>query len=89
MTGWRIGYLIANKMLIDNVTKLNQITINNIPVFIQDAALKGLELHKQIASAIKDKYKQRANLASTNLRSRLQIHKTRRTILCVSQNSKA
>jgi len=67
MTGWRIGYLIANKMLIDNVTKFNQITINNIPVFIQDAALKGLELHKQIASAIKAKYKQRADLASAKL----------------------
>jgi aspartate aminotransferase len=67
MTGWRIGYLIANKMLIDNVTKLNQITFNNVPVFIQDAALKGLELHKQIASNIKAKYKQRADLASTKL----------------------
>jgi len=67
MTGWRIGYLIANKMLIDQITKLNQITINNVPVFIQDAALKGLELHKQIASKIKAKYKQRAELASTKL----------------------
>ena len=67
MTGWRIGYLIANKMLIDNITKLNQITINNVPVFIQDAALKGLELHKQIASNIKAKYKQRADLASAKL----------------------
>ena len=67
MTGWRIGYLVANKTFIDNVTKLNQITINNVPVFIQDAALKGLELHKQIASAIKAKYKQRANLASAKL----------------------
>ncbi len=67
MTGWRIGYLIANKMLIDQITKLNQITINNVPVFIQDAALKGLELHKQIASKIKAKYKQRADLASTKL----------------------
>jgi aspartate aminotransferase len=67
MTGWRVGYLIANKMLIDQITKLNQITINNVPVFIQDAALKGLELHKQIASKIKAKYKQRAELASTKL----------------------
>jgi aspartate aminotransferase len=67
MTGWRIGYLIANKMLIDQITKLNQITINNVPVFIQDAALKGLELHKQIASKIKAKYKQRAELASSKL----------------------
>ncbi len=67
MTGWRIGYVVANKMLIDNITKLNQITFNNVPVFIQDAALKGLELHKQIASNIKAKYKQRADLASKKL----------------------
>ena len=67
MTGWRIGYIVANKLLIDNVTKLNQITINNVPVFIQEAALKGLELHKQIASKIRAKYKQRADLASSKL----------------------
>jgi len=67
MTGWRIGYLVADKMLVDKVTKLNQITINNVPVFIQDAALKGLELREQIASNIKAKYKQRADLASAKL----------------------
>ncbi|MCW3994569.1 MAG: pyridoxal phosphate-dependent aminotransferase [Candidatus Bathyarchaeota archaeon] len=67
MTGWRIGYIIANKMLVDNITKLNQITINNVPVFIQDAALKGLELHREIASKIKEKYRHRADLATTKL----------------------
>lgn len=68
MTGWRIGYIVANKMLIDNVTKLNQITFNNVPVFIQDAALKGLELQSKIASNIKAKYKARADLASKKLK---------------------
>jgi len=67
MTGWRIGYLVADKLLIDNVTKLNQVTINNVPVFIQYAALKGLELHQQIASNIKAKYKARAELATKKL----------------------
>jgi len=67
MTGWRVGYIIADKSLIDKITKLNQITINNVPVFIQEAALKGLELHKKIASAIKAKYKERADMASTKL----------------------
>jgi aspartate aminotransferase len=67
MTGWRVGYIVANKMLVDNVTKLNQITFNNVPVFIQDAALKGLELHEKIASNIKAKYKARADLASAKL----------------------
>jgi aspartate aminotransferase len=64
MTGWRIGYIIAEKLIVDNITKLNQITINNVPVFIQAAAMKGLEIRSQIATAIKDKYKQRALLAT-------------------------
>jgi aspartate aminotransferase len=67
MTGFRIGYIVANKMFVDNVTKMNQITFNNVPVFIQEAALKGLELHKQIAEAIKAKYKERADIACTKL----------------------
>lgn len=67
MTGWRIGYLIANKSFVDQVTKLNQITFNNVPVFIQDAAMKGMELHAQIAANIKAKYKARAELACKKL----------------------
>ncbi len=64
MTGWRIGYIVADRQLVDNITRLNQITINNVPVFIQEAALKGLELHKKIATQIKNKYKERAIMAS-------------------------
>ena len=67
MTGWRIGYIVANKQLVDNITKLNQITINNVPVFIQEAALKGLEMQKQLATKIKDEYHERAKLASKTL----------------------
>ncbi len=67
MTGWRIGYIIANKTLIDNITKLNQITINNVPLFIQEAALKALELQKQLANKIKKEYQERAKMASAIL----------------------
>lgn len=63
MTGWRIGYIIADKQLVDNITKLNQITINNVPVFIQEAAMKGLELRKHIASKIEEEYLIRAKMA--------------------------
>jgi aspartate aminotransferase len=69
MTGWRVGYLVADKAHIDKVTKLNQITFNNVPVFIQQAALKGLELRSQIAENIKAKYKARADLASKKLKA--------------------
>jgi aspartate aminotransferase len=68
MTGWRIGYIIASKELVDRITKLNQITINNVPVFVQEAALKGLELQKQIATKIKEEYQERARLASKQLK---------------------
>ena len=67
MTGWRVGYIIADKMLIDKITRLNQITINNVPVFIQEAALKGLELREQIAVTVKNEYKERADMASKML----------------------
>ena len=68
MTGWRIGYIIAHRELVDRITKLNQITINNVPVFIQEAALKGLELQKQIATKIKNEYQERAKMASEKLK---------------------
>jgi aspartate aminotransferase len=67
MTGWRIGYIIANKEFVDKMTKLNQITINNVPVFIQEAALKALELKEQLSTAIKAEYQERAKMASEKL----------------------
>ena len=69
MTGWRIGYIVASRELVDKITKLNQITINNVPVFIQEAALKGLELQKQLASKIKSEYEERAKIASKKLKA--------------------
>lgn len=67
MTGWRIGYIIANKELIDRITRLNQITINNVPVFIQEAALKGLEMQKQLTKTIEKEYAERAKMACKTL----------------------
>ena len=69
MTGWRIGYVVAQRELVDRITKLNQITINNVPVFIQEAALKALELQKQLATKIKNEYQERAKMASKQLKA--------------------
>ncbi|MCW4044963.1 MAG: pyridoxal phosphate-dependent aminotransferase [Candidatus Bathyarchaeota archaeon] len=63
MTGWRIGYVVASKELIDKIAKLNQITITNVPVFIQDAALTALGMHEQLTKGIKMEYQERANMA--------------------------
>jgi aspartate aminotransferase len=67
MTGFRIGYIVASKQLVDKITKLNQITINNVPVFIQEAALKALGLEKQLATQIRNEYQERAKMASKKL----------------------
>jgi len=63
MTGWRIGYVIVKKELAEKMIKLNQITLTNVPVFIQQAALRALELRQEIAAKIREDYRRRADLA--------------------------
>jgi aspartate aminotransferase len=63
MTGWRIGYVIANTELIEKLGKLNQVTISNVSVFIQEAALKALELRNSLTEKIREVYRERAKLA--------------------------
>jgi aspartate aminotransferase len=63
MTGWRIGYAITEKGLTEKMVRLNQMTLTNVPVFIQKAALKALELRQEIARKIREKYQKRAELA--------------------------
>ena len=63
MTGWRIGYVIVKKELAEKMVKLNQITLTNIPVFVQQAALKALELKKEIVEHLREDYRRRADLA--------------------------
>ena len=67
MTGWRIGYVIANTEFIGKLGRLNQVTISNVPVFIQEAALKALELRNELTDKVRDVYRERAKLASDML----------------------
>jgi aspartate/methionine/tyrosine aminotransferase len=61
MTGWRIGYVVMGEELAGKMVKLNQLTFTNVPVFIQEAALKALELKQKIADELKKIYRQRAD----------------------------
>jgi aspartate aminotransferase len=63
MTGWRIGYVVAEKELAKKMIKLNQITTTCVPAFIQYGALKGLESRKRIADDIRRTFKVRADAA--------------------------
>jgi aspartate aminotransferase len=63
MTGWRIGYAIADRSLIESMAKLNQMTITCVPSFVQEAAVKALELRKEIADRMRSVYEKRTRLA--------------------------
>ena len=63
MTGWRLGFAVTSKELAEKITKLNQITITNVPAFIQHAAIKALEIKERISKEIREIYKKRADLA--------------------------
>jgi len=76
MTGWRIGYVIAKKELTEKMIKLNEITLTNVPVFVQQAALKALELRQKIADKIREDYRRRADLAC-NILSKTKVRLSR------------
>jgi aspartate aminotransferase len=49
MTGWRIGYLHADRKIIKKISQIQQHTLNNVPTFIQKAAITALnKCHKDI-----------------------------------------
>ncbi len=64
MTGWRLGYVIANKEVINRLGNFFQITVTNVPVFIQEAGLKALELKKEISNKMREIYQKRVDLAN-------------------------
>jgi len=74
MTGWRIGYSVTSKELAEKIVKLNFMSVTNVPVFIQEAAFKALELRVQIAERMREEYRRRADIACGVLsKTRLQF----------------
>jgi aspartate aminotransferase len=68
MTGFRLGYLIANRPLINQMIKFNQITITCVPEFIQQAGLMVLEKEKKFSQKLTSIYQKRARLAKKILK---------------------
>jgi aspartate aminotransferase len=64
MTGWRIGYMIAPKYIIDQALKMCQCTVTNIAPFIQKAALAGLMSNdvRKYVEEMRQEYERRADL---------------------------
>ncbi|MEM0475652.1 MAG: aminotransferase class I/II-fold pyridoxal phosphate-dependent enzyme [Candidatus Norongarragalinales archaeon] len=71
MTGWRIGAIIADEALVKKIVAFNQMTITNVPVFLQFGALKALEMKNEIEEKARALSKKRAGIARRVLKGKL------------------
>ncbi|MBI2029400.1 pyridoxal phosphate-dependent aminotransferase [Candidatus Gottesmanbacteria bacterium] len=62
MTGFRIGYMLANSTIVSALTKFMQITISNVPLFIQDGAYHLLKTNKSFPRKVASVYKKRVEV---------------------------
>ncbi len=59
MTGWRVGWAIGPRELIDNIEKLALCMLYGLPGFIQQAGLYALQHCEKESRAMRDIYRQR------------------------------
>lgn len=57
MTGWRLGYLIADQEIVNKIISFVDQTLTCVPPFIQKAGIKALELGKKVYSKYVEEYK--------------------------------
>lgn len=68
MTGWRIGYLAADRKIIEQLIKLHQYAIMCAPVMSQYAALEGLKNSMPQVQKMRESYNRRRRLIVHGLR---------------------
>lgn len=60
MTGWRLGYAMANKQIIDNMLKIQQHSVTHATSFVQRAGVVALkECEEEVKSMVKEYNKNR------------------------------
>ncbi|MEM1537468.1 MAG: pyridoxal phosphate-dependent aminotransferase [Candidatus Nezhaarchaeales archaeon] len=67
MTGWRIGYLAADRMIIEQIIKLQQFTQVHAPAISQRAALTALEGPQDFVKMMVTEYDKRRKLTVKRL----------------------
>lgn len=72
MTGWRIGYVVAHKKIIQEMVKLQQYSFVCIPGFIQEAAIFALDY--DISPYILN-YRHKRDLAFSELKANFEVEK--------------
>jgi aspartate aminotransferase len=70
MTGWRIGYLVAAKEVIDEMIKLSQFSITSLSPFSQQAAIVALQNTEAIAYSkiMSSEYEKRRDFIHRNIK---------------------
>ncbi len=71
MTGFRIGYAIADKKEIGEIQKFIEIMVTCVPKFVQSAAIKALEVREEIKRKIVNIYRKRVELVKKKLNRKL------------------
>ncbi len=64
MTGWRVGWLVGPKALVDHVERLALNMLYGLPGFIQEAALTALEDYDATTETMRTIYRRRLALVS-------------------------
>lgn len=67
MTGWRLGYLLTNRDLSSQLTKVHQFIIMSAPTQAQHAAIEGLRHGEEDVNAMREEYRLRRNLIHSRL----------------------
>lgn len=67
MSGWRVGWVLGPKTLIDHLEHLSLCMLFGIPEFVQKAAQAALESDLPEVSLMRDEYRQRRDLVCASL----------------------
>ncbi|NBF10986.1 pyridoxal phosphate-dependent aminotransferase [Pseudomonas sp. Fl4BN1] len=68
MTGWRVGWVIAPPALVGHLDNLLLCMLYGLPGFIQEAALKALELDEEVVGSAREVYRRRRDLVVAGLK---------------------
>ncbi|MBH1969301.1 MAG: aminotransferase class I/II-fold pyridoxal phosphate-dependent enzyme, partial [Pseudomonadales bacterium] len=67
MTGWRIGWIVANETLVGHVENLVLSMLYGLPGFVMEAALKAVQAHADVTHGMRDIYRRRRDLVVNSL----------------------
>lgn len=67
MTGWRVGYAVGPKEIIDAMTKIHQYTMLSAPTMSQFAAKEAIQNSQNSVHEMRDEYKRRRNFIVNSL----------------------